>query len=377
MVARNNNVWRSGPSLARHATAVGLAGLLACAATVRVQAQQAADWPEMTLTYASSLPEASALNAGLRWWASEIEKRTGGAVTVDTFYAGSLLGAAELLPGAADGRVDMAYVSGVINPDRWPLWHLQGVPFQTDDPAGQMWAWYELYQSNEAYRAEWENNNVHNLMQLALAPAVMGLSEPVDSVAGFENKRVRMVGLGAAALQELGMETVAISPVELYTSIQRGVVDGYGAFPFDLVHTQKLQEVAPATYEIGIGHYAAASIAVNRDMWNGLDPALRELMTEVAEEYMTEHALATVLQAEAEACEQLLAGGAQITVLADSVDEEIGDASVGLWREQAIAAGHEGAEVDAFFDAYMSAYTARTEASDYENGAQRCASQQD
>jgi TRAP-type C4-dicarboxylate transport system substrate-binding protein len=332
---------------------------------------------KMTISYASSQPENSALNAGLIWWADEVARQTDGAVKVTAYHSGSLVGALELMPAAADGRVEMSYFAAVINPDRWPLWHFQGVPFQTEDPGAAMWAWYDLYQTNDLYRQEWERNNVHNLMQLSLPPAILGLSQPIESVEGLRDKRLRMVGLGAAALQALGIETVAGSPVELYTSIQRGVFDGYGAFPFDIVHTQGLHEVAPYMYDLGIGHYAAASIGVNLDWWNSLNPELQKIMTEASETFMREHAVNTTVNAEAAGCEKMLEGGAKITIFDEAtragIRATIGESSIDTWRNEALAAGYTEDQLDDFLKSYMALYEKHLASSTYENGARLCA----
>jgi len=350
---------------------------LALALATQAGAQTICDWPRMTINYASSQPQDSALNTGLHWWADEMARLSGGAITVNTYHAGSLVGAAELMPAASDGRVEMSYFAAVINPDRWPLWHFQGVPFQTEDPGAAMWAWYEMYRSHDLYRQEWRRNNVHNLMQLSLPPAILGLSQPVDGVEGLRGKRLRMVGLGAAALQALGIETVAGSPVELYTSIQRGVFDGYGAFPFDIVHTQGLHEVAPYMYDLGIGHYASATVGVNLDWWESLDPDLQRIMTEVSETFMREHAVATTVAAEAAGCERMLAGGAQITIFdaetRSAIRETIGDAAINVWRNEARAAGYADAQIDDFVSTFLGHYERLKAESDYENGARRCA----
>lgn len=352
------------------------ASLAACGGGGEEPGAANGEWEKMNIVYASSLPEDSALNAGLQWWASELEKRTDGAITVEAHYSGSLVGAAELLPAVRDGRVDLAYVAAVINPAEWPLWAMSGVPFETSDPAGQMWAYQELYDKNEAYRKEWEKNGVHNMMQLALSPAVTGFKEPVEDVGDLAGRRVRMVGYAAAALNAVGMQTVALDPAELYESIERGVVDGYGAFPFDIVHTQGLHEVAPNMYDLGIGHYSASAYAANLDWWRSLDPKVQDLMTEVAKEYQTEQAIDVVMKAEQAACDAV-SKNAKVVVLDKAQQDEIktraGTAALDLWLKEATSRGVDEKAATAFHDEFLAAYDKYQGESDYKSGLQACA----
>lgn len=334
------------------------------------------DWPEMTLTFSSALPEGG-LNLGFEWWADELEQRTDGAITTDRHYTASLIGAADTISAMADGTIEVGYHAAAYNPGEFPLWNVVGVPFQTDDPVAQARSLYELYEEHDEYRQEWDDNGVHLLLHQPLPHAATGLAEPADTVDDLDGRRLRMVGYVAAALEELGMETVAIDPAELYESIQRGVVDGYGGWPFDIIPQSALQEVAPYVYDLGMGHYASASIGMSKDFWDGLDREVQDLMTEIAEEFMFEAAIDQVMRMEEESCDAILDDGGTVIAYDDDqvaeIEQRVGTASVDRWREEAINNGLDEDVVDGFRDQWLEKYESYRGDVAYENGMVLCA----
>ncbi len=50
-------------------------------------------------------------------------------------------------------------------------------------------------------------------------------SEPIDSLEKMKGKILRASGVGAMIYEELGLETVVLPGGELYTVMERGVID--------------------------------------------------------------------------------------------------------------------------------------------------------
>jgi len=68
--------------------------------------------------------------------------------------------------------------------------------------------------------------------------------EPLDSLAGFKGRKMRSIPLFDPILTTLGASTVTIAPFEIFTSLERGVVDGFG-YPLITVADLKLHTLAP------------------------------------------------------------------------------------------------------------------------------------
>src|SRR5262249_43862543 len=81
--------------------------------------------------------------------------------------------------------------------------------------------------------------------------------------------------------QALGGTVVQTAPGEVYTALERGVVDGYG-WPitgvFDLGWNERTK------YRVDPGFYSAeVSILINKTVWEGLSPSQQDVLRKAAE----------------------------------------------------------------------------------------------
>jgi len=74
----------------------------------------------MTLKMANAVPEKSWFGNHHKWWASEVEKRTGGKIKVQIFWMESLVKWKDALPGIQSGMADLAWVSSTYFPSQLP-----------------------------------------------------------------------------------------------------------------------------------------------------------------------------------------------------------------------------------------------------------------
>lgn len=89
--------------------------------------------------------------------------------------------------------------------------------------------------------------------------------------------KIRITPVYRDFFQALGATVITTAPGEVYTALERGVVDGYG-WPiggiFDLAWHEKTKfRVEPAFYD------AEVSVIMNLQSWNKLNPAQRALLT--------------------------------------------------------------------------------------------------
>jgi TRAP-type C4-dicarboxylate transport system substrate-binding protein len=82
-------------------------------------------------------------------------------------------------------------------------------------------------------------------------------------------------------VQALGGAPITTAPGEVYTALERGVVDGYG-WPiigiFDLGWEKVTKfRVEPAFYSVEV------NVLVNQDAWKGLNDAQRKLLSDAAQ----------------------------------------------------------------------------------------------
>jgi TRAP-type C4-dicarboxylate transport system substrate-binding protein len=130
------------------------------------------------------------------------------------------------------------------------------------------------------------------------------LTKPISKV-DLTGLKLRITPVYRDFFQSLGATVVQTAPGEVYTALERGVVDGYG-WPitgiFDLGWHEKTK------YRVDPGFYSAeVSIVINKSTWDKLNPAQKKVITDAAA-WIEAQASQTVKENEADIAKQKAAG---------------------------------------------------------------------
>lgn len=87
---------------------------------------------------------------------------------------------------------------------------------------------------------------------------------------------VRITPVYRDFFQVMGATVITTAPGEVYTALERGVVDGYG-WPLTGLFDQNWQKMTKFRVEPGF-YNAEVSLVVNLDVWKKLNPKQRELL---------------------------------------------------------------------------------------------------
>jgi len=177
-----------------------------------------------------------------------------GQLQIVSHFGGELVSARDQFDAVARGTVDMcghevtAYHSGEV-----PGWQVDWVPFAWDfdthlDVRNEM-----LPIINEKILAQ------HNTMAISwTAMACMNIwtPMPITKLEDMKGKKIRAGGgLFSQTVTNLGAEVVSMSSAEVYTALQRGVVDGaywswasvWGYKAYEILHYSTLPPVNPGS----------------------------------------------------------------------------------------------------------------------------------
>src|SRR5260221_5610960 len=92
--------------------------------------------------------------------------------------------------------------------------------------------------------------------------------------------KIRVTPVYRDFFQALNATVVTTAPGEVYTALERGVVDGYG-WPIQGIFEMKWEE--KTKYRVDPGFYSAeVSLVMNLDKWKGLTQAQRDLLNKQA-----------------------------------------------------------------------------------------------
>ncbi len=105
------------------------------------------------------------------------------------------------------------------------------------------------------------------------------MNKKIDKL-DFTGLKIRVTPVYKDIVEALGGTTVTTAPGEVYTALERGVVDGYG-WPvtgiFDLGWEKVTKfRMEPAFYSVEV------NVLVNLDTWKGLSDAQRKVLSDAA-----------------------------------------------------------------------------------------------
>jgi TRAP-type C4-dicarboxylate transport system substrate-binding protein len=236
------------------------------------------------LKFADMCPPGSIVAKAGEWWASEVEKRTGGRVKVECFWGGSLVGAYEQLSSVKAGIIHVTpYYSGY-HPDLAPLPLMGLFPMFNLGPLKEaMIASDEWYKTESAISLEFKKNNVKYLYPYNLANHYLWSKVPIKSLADLKGLRIRTFGPFLSFFKEFGCGLVSIPVPEVYTALERGAVDCTTQYLSNAVGG-RYQEVVKYINITELGHNLGAPVVMNLDTWNSLPGDIQAIINKVNSE---------------------------------------------------------------------------------------------
>lgn len=138
----------------------------------------------------------------------------------------------------------------------------------------------------------------------------------IKSPADMKGLKMRVMEAPAylATMKAFGANPTPMAFSELYTGLSQGTVDGQDN-GIVLTYTARIHEVQKY-YTISGQQYAATMILYNKQFFDGLDPALQQVLMDGAKEYNAKARAANTAM-EAELIEKIKAAGVEVYVMTD------------------------------------------------------------
>ena len=213
-------------------------------------------------------------------WAKMIEEASGGALKIEVFGAQTLGKQADFYDMITNGVADIAYIFIPNFPGVFPATEGISLPMigHTSATAGSR-ALQEFFETSEVVQREWGDVKVLFMHTHDPAP-ITTISKQILTADDFRGLNLRVIGdPQIKMIQALGGATTAIPSTELYSALEKGVVDGC-AIGWEGVLAYNLPEIAD--YIIDCNLYCGAFITImNKDVWEGLSPELQQVFIDV------------------------------------------------------------------------------------------------
>jgi TRAP-type C4-dicarboxylate transport system substrate-binding protein len=251
------------------------AGLCGLAAPVAVHAA------EITLTYAFFAPAKTFPGRQMSHWAEQLTKRTNGKVAVQTFPAGTLLGAKEMYDGVTKGVADIGLGSPSYDPGRFPLTSGVSLPMGFTNATVASRTLWEL--TKEFNPKEYENFKV--IAMFTTEPGFIQTKTAVRNAGDLAGMKLRAAGTGVPVLKALGAAPIGMPMPEVPQSVQTGVING------TMTSREVLQDFKLAESLKFVTDYPTVVVTFaavrDRKRWDKLPADVKKVIDELAGEMPT------------------------------------------------------------------------------------------
>jgi TRAP-type C4-dicarboxylate transport system substrate-binding protein len=235
------------------------------------------------LNLANFFPASHFMNTKLiKQWIEEVDKATGGKVSITGFPGQTLLKAPETYDGVVSGTADIGVGAFAYTRGRFPVmegFELPGIYFGSCT-ATNLTAWdgYKKFTPKEL-------QDVKVLWFYSVGPGILFTKKEVKSMADLKGMRIRATGLTAKSIKALGAVPVAMPMPEVYEALSKGVVAGNVAPPEVLKGWKQADvtdyiAIVPPVYN-GV-HYCV----MNLDKWKALPEDVRKAIDAVNEKFI-------------------------------------------------------------------------------------------
>jgi TRAP-type C4-dicarboxylate transport system substrate-binding protein len=238
----------------------------------------------VNLKIANWLPPVHHMTGTLRAWADELEKASGGEITVEvmTTPLAKPTGQYDL---AKNGIVDIAWSVAAFQPKRFWKLNAAEVPFSApsaEAAAVAAWRWYD----GNGFIEE-DTSDTKLLAFFAHAPHMYHSRVPLTSLADFKDLKVRAGGNGVRIAEMMGAVPVGMPPGQTNEAMSKGTID-VSQFPWESVKGFRLHEVSTHHLEIPGGTYAGIFwMTMNPKTWDKLSDTQKAAVTKVSGEWGT------------------------------------------------------------------------------------------
>ena len=218
-------------------------------------------------------------------YAEMVKEATDGKLEINVFFPGEHpYDVSEVLTALRDGRCQIAEIEGAYYAGTEPVLAITGTPMVMGS-AESMYAMHEALLDAGVLQEVYDR---YNAMNLAFATwygtSISSSKSLINDENSLSGQKIRVpTKQHADVVSWIGGSPVTISWAEVYTSLQRGVIDG-GMGALSAQRASKWTEVAPYVTRLAEA-IGMDSILVNKDAFNSLPEDVQEGLIEASLRY--------------------------------------------------------------------------------------------
>jgi TRAP-type C4-dicarboxylate transport system substrate-binding protein len=232
----------------------------------------------VTLSYANFPPAPTFPCVQMERWKKEVEQRSNGAVVINTFPGGTLLGAKNMFDGVMAGQADIGCFAMSYHPGRFPVVEAIDLPMGWPNGTVASLALWDLYKK---YKPE-AFAKVKVLTMFTCPPANIMSIEPVRTLDDFKGMEIRAAGTGVKVFELLGASPIGMPQSDVPDALHKGVIEGMASsleIMKDFNYAEYCRYITMANLQV-----VTFGVVMNLDRWNSLPDEVKKVMDDLARE---------------------------------------------------------------------------------------------
>jgi TRAP-type C4-dicarboxylate transport system substrate-binding protein len=232
----------------------------------------------IVLKAVTAFPKNHLNNDPVPLFVDKVNKRSEGKLKIEWVGGPEVIKSFDQILAVKAGTIDMLlyYPFGYMKPVMPEAWAkgLTELAEWEERKSGAFELWGEIFEKrvNSKYIGR-----LHNLL-----PFKVFCNKKIEKVDDFKGMKIRVMPLYIPFMKALGATPVTISPDEIYTSMERGVVDGF-MWPNVGVISWGLQEVTKYVIDPGVFQMEPATM-INMDKWKKIPKDMQVLLDEIMQD---------------------------------------------------------------------------------------------
>lgn len=211
-----------------------------------------------------------------------VGEMTGGRLQIEPLAVGSIVAYNETLDAVGAGLLDAQHGGTGYFAGKDAAFALIGDLSGGYETPHQMQTWFEYGGGKELARELFAAYGLYYVGGVWWGVESIPSKKPIRTLADFKGVKIRTPeGMGQEIFKLIGAAPVNIPGAEVYTALERGVVDASDWGTLGMNQDLGYHRIAPFPLYPGFHSMPAAEIAVNMDKWNALPDNIK-LIVEVA-----------------------------------------------------------------------------------------------
>ncbi len=250
----------------------------------QVAAANATTWKMMSLWGAGTLPQK--LN---EQFAERVKVMSAGRLVIEALPAGSIVAATESLDAVSSGVLDAQQGGTGYWPGKDAAFSLLGDLQGSWEYPRQAQNWLEYGGGKELVRELYARYNVYFVTGIWYGAESLVSKRPIRQLDDFKGLKMRApVGMGQDIFSRLGAAPVNLPGSEVYTALERGVVDASDWGTLSMNQDLGYHKLARYPTYPGFHSMPMGDVAVNMKRWNALPEDLKAIVEVAARDLSRE-----------------------------------------------------------------------------------------